>query len=190
MKQFELPNIQKNTPSYPLDSHFRISQPLGSAAQSHTSVSGRSCVCTGLSHHPSHKVRSPGPPRLHHHQFHFCWPQPQNTTALPDTKGTERQALLTQNLLNNYTSLSCRELSGEVTLGFSSLGSSCSYFTGNLVQIHSKQPRMPLNALAQSVSFHHFPTVLQTQGGNPLPHNSPTPTLTQNRLQISSQNCL
>lgn len=61
----------------------------------HTSVSGRSCVCTGLSHRPpSHRARSPGPPLLPHHQFHFYWLQPQNTAAPLDTKEPERQALL------------------------------------------------------------------------------------------------
>lgn len=59
-----------------------------------TSVSGRSCVCTGLSHRrPSHRARSPGPPLLPHHQFHSYWLQPQNTAAPLDTKEPERRAL-------------------------------------------------------------------------------------------------
>lgn len=59
-----------------------------------TSAGGRSCVCTGLSHRPSHRAHSPGPPRLRHHPFRFYWPQPQNTAALLDTKGTETDVIL------------------------------------------------------------------------------------------------
>ena len=49
------------------------------------SVSGRSCVFTGLTHCPSHRAHSPGPLCLYHHRFHFYWPQPQNTATPLDT---------------------------------------------------------------------------------------------------------
>lgn len=100
MKQLGLPVY--NLETLPISQYPHIpAQPPGAR----TSVSGRSCVCTGLSRrHPSHTARSPGPPHLPHHQFHFYWLQPQNTAAPLDTKKPERQALFATVTLESRTS--------------------------------------------------------------------------------------
>lgn len=94
MKQLKLPVY--NLETLPISQYYHC-QGRRVPAQSpgaRTSVSGRSCVCTGLSRrHPSHRARSPRPPHLPHHQFHFYWLQPQNTAAPLDTKEPKRQAL-------------------------------------------------------------------------------------------------
>ena len=82
-----------------------------------TSASGRSCACIGLSRRPSHRVHSPGPPRLHHHPFHFCWPQPQNTAALLDTEGTQRGITANTESSRGLHTAPLGELSSEMALG-------------------------------------------------------------------------
>lgn len=81
---------------------------LASGNASHTSVSGRSCVCTAHALHLSHRVHSPGPLLLHLHQFHFYWLLPQNTAVPLDTKEVKDTLLWLLQYSISYNNLTRR----------------------------------------------------------------------------------